>query len=281
MGEYYVLQQGEAFVLNTMPRFKLHVKPADTFEMKGIDKYSPAGKFILANSHKFAKHHLSFEDPFYGLGGLGASSAQYLLAYAALINQPKTKALLETYFNHAFSGQGTAPSGADVLAQFCGKLSYVNKKTLALASNNWPFDDLRFHIIRTNHKLATHEHLKSLHQLDTLSLGYIFKDFKNAIQMHKQNEFCDSINQYQKKLVQMKLMSENTQSLIKDLKSKTAILAAKGCGAMGLDIILLITEQNQQSAIIKHCNEMGLSYIASNEHLTDGLRVHKHEEMVC
>src|SRR5690606_6209264 len=105
--------------------------------------------------------------------------------------------LMDCYLHYAWNGQGTMPSGADLLAQTTSGICYINKSTLEVTELSWPFSDLEFHIVHTNNKLTTHTHLASLAKLDTSTLENIFKDAKNAFATSNCKNFCNAINRYQ------------------------------------------------------------------------------------
>lgn len=154
MGEYIALAGGPAIVLTTTPTFEL----LDSFsEQMPFHKDSPAGKFC----REMNISHLSWRDPYAGLGGLGASSAQFVGAYRAYCSQQNilfsADKMLETYFQFAWSGKGECPSGYDVLAQIEEQCVLIQQH--CAISYAWPFSDLGFILLHTNQKLATHEHL--------------------------------------------------------------------------------------------------------------------------
>lgn len=278
LGEYYVMQAGEAFVINTAPRFHLSCEPATKTTQQGISPHSPAAKFIADNMAIFSDFKFKFIDPYNRLGGFGASTAQFLLVYKAkhlllgITAELKKSELLQDYYRYSWNGQGMMPSGADLLAQMTGGLSYVNKKTLENTPQNWPFPDLDFHVIHTKNKLATHKHLKNLTEINTVNLQTAFMDCKQAVHSCDAALFCESVNQYHAELSKLKLVSDNSLGLIQSFAKTVNLLAAKGCGAMGADTLLLITDTNQKTAIKKVCAELNLIYIATNSSLSEGLK---------
>ncbi|WP_229776915.1 hypothetical protein, partial [Alicyclobacillus cellulosilyticus] len=111
LGEYAVLANGPALILTTSPCFKISMVAESS--LSGIHPESPAGKYWT--NCKQAKG-LSFYDPYHGLGGMGASSAQFIGAYLASLTDSEpvhVSSLLETYFNYAWNGKGLCPSGYD------------------------------------------------------------------------------------------------------------------------------------------------------------------------
>jgi mevalonate kinase len=218
LGEYAALNGESALLLTTSPCFTLalhkNVLPST------IHSHSPAGRFWQKNRR--AGYSLQWQDPYQGLGGLGASSAQFIGAYFAsntLQNLAiQHESLLEAYYQTAWSGEGCKPSGYDVLAQLqppnCAV--YINKNEHILTNITWPFNDIAFILLHTGKKLATHQHLaSSIMPADTINASY-----------HE--------------LTRLNLVAAHTLQCISELKKHKFILALKGCGALGADVILVL-----------------------------------------
>jgi mevalonate kinase len=282
LGEYYITQHGQAFLVNTAPRFSLDVTRIDVARMQrsgiresGIRESSPAGKFVSAHFDVFKNYKLSFTDPYHGLGGLGASTGEFLLIHQAYLKLNKQKfdkrTLLESYLSHAWNQKGTPPSAADLFSQMTGGVTYVNRDSLEIAGHAWPFPELEFHLIHTRNKLATHEHLT---QIETIKIDCFEEIFNSALAAFKSNAaylFCSAINNYQAELERQNLSDQYSRELIKKFRNKCSIAAAKGCGAMGSDIILLLSKCEETENIKSLCEELKLIYIACRQNLTDGM----------
>src|SRR4051794_4338735 len=80
-GEYLALSGGPSLVFASEPRFELSVT-SGAGKAEGIHADSPAGLFIKKNQDYFKNFDLVFHDPYQGKGGFGASTAQFLGAYA-------------------------------------------------------------------------------------------------------------------------------------------------------------------------------------------------------
>lgn len=282
LGEYYITQHGRALIANTEPRFFLKVTPKSLSPSSIQDKQntsgkSPAMRFITDNSATFENYELTFKDPYQGLGGLGASTAEFLLSYHAYLKLNKQtldkNKLLETYLHYAWNGVGTAPSAADLFAQSCGNLTYVNRDNLDITPYEWPFADLAFHLIHTHNKLATHEHLTKVSKIETAIFSKIVDSAMSALHSKCSTSFCEAINNYQTELKTQGLSSQHSQTLIKKFQAESQVLAAKGCGAMGSDIILLLTAPEKMKKIKQLCHKLNLTYIASKQNLTDGIHL--------
>src|SRR4051812_36096175 len=95
VGEYLALSGGPSLVITTLPRFELETDPQALRNPFAFA--SPAGKLWESDP---LKPKLKFRDPFEEAGGLGASTAQFALLYAALRGKESVtnlRDLLSTY----------------------------------------------------------------------------------------------------------------------------------------------------------------------------------------
>jgi mevalonate kinase len=228
-----------------------------------------------------------FSDPHRGKGGLGASSAQFALLYAALENwasfepaKADWKKLLEEYRACAWNGEGSAPSGADVVSQLCGGVTWYDGREFRTRSFEWKFPTLGFTLLRTGAKLATHEHLRqsgttsetkaALHE----SLRSAVLQATNSFETSNESQLVASVDQAAKALAQAGLTAERTQSLLSELRSRDGlVVAAKGCGAMGADVMLVIHERNRSREIENCARELELEICGSTDSLSQGLKI--------
>ena len=113
VGEYIALSGHPAVLLTTTPCFK--VQQIAEPKLINIHPLSPAGR-LWNDAH--CDFGLSFEDPYQGMGGMGASTAQFIGVFQALNHQlsgeREEQALLEQYEQYAWSGKGRKPSGYDL-----------------------------------------------------------------------------------------------------------------------------------------------------------------------
>lgn len=59
------------------------------------------------------------------------------------------------------------------------------------------------------------------------------------------NSLVDAVNTYHQRLLEMGLTAEHSQQQILQLKTDKNILAAKGCGALGADVLLVVVASTQ------------------------------------
>lgn len=241
VGEYIALNGGPSLVMTTEPCFTVGLNDENshaTFPM-----HSPA--WNLCQNIELDIASLSFSDPYAGIGGLGASSAQFLGAFYASRHAQKLnfsrEELLSAYLRCAWNGKGVPPSGYDVIAQHMGGCVHIDKSANIYQSYAWPFTDIAGILVHTQNKLATHEHLRTLKVSESQTkLIDIAKQTINAFTECVSDLFVSSINAYAQELDFLGLQEEYTSKIIADLHKELQILAAKGCGAMGADIVLII-----------------------------------------
>ena len=266
VGEYAALKGQSAILLTTTPCFELHTS-AQT-GLQGIHPDSPAGRW-------WAQCHLdngfSWHDPYAGLGGLGASSAQFLAVYlacAAARQQKMTrKSLLDDYQQMA-QLSGVLPSGYDVLAQYSQGCVYLNQQNEQHESFAWPFADIGFILLHSRQKLATHEHLKSLKLTDATDyLSELVDHAKIAFLQKSSYHLVEVVKAYHQALHAQGWVAEHSLNCIQRLYQETDALAIKGCGAMGADVLLLLLKQSQIQAQVSRLRQTGWHVLATHEDL--------------
>ena len=62
-------------------------------------------------------------------------------------------------------------------------------------------------------------------------------------------------------------------NLLSDLQSIPGVRAAKGCGALGADVVLVITKKDFGQGVKQYCEINGLKMLASNKDIAPGLQV--------
>lgn len=268
LGEYAAIGEGSALVLTTTPSFSLSLNESEA--ESGIHPESPAGKWLLRQS--LTKEKIHWHDPYKGQGGLGASSAQFIgvfLASCHLQNKaPTLNNLLSAYYECAWNQKGLKPSGYDVIAQSQKACVFINKKKQIVQSYPWPFKDLSFILIHSGKKLATHNHLLEVSlpkDLDTLSS--LSDDGRVAFEQSDTEKLVHSINCYHKKLAELGLVAQHSYELIHQLSNLKEVLAIKGCGAMGSDLIIIVCQQQDKQNLIQQLLAQGHHALATEDNL--------------
>jgi mevalonate kinase len=271
LGEYAAIAGAPAIILTTSPCFEVTL----THEpgLQGIHPESPAGR--LWTEQGPADQGLLWHDPYHGRGGLGASSAQWLGAYRAVFfSRDKgpmgvsSDEMLQAYFHSAWSGIGMRPSGYDVWAQSLQGCVYLHGQKAFSHGDIWPFDDLAFILVHTGKKLATHQHLQALALSSQMEpLIQMVESAKSAFESGNSMRVIDAVNAYHQQLLQMGLVASHSLEQIDAWKAHPDVLAIKGCGAMGADVLLLLVPRTRLAAFSAHLKSMKQDVLATSEQL--------------
>ncbi len=269
LGEYAALAGESAIVLTTYPCFELRLVNTPTLD--GIHPESPAG--VWWNSQNHINYGLSWHDPYNSCGGLGASSAQFLGAYLASCHlnnmSPDPNELMHAYYQVSWQGIGLKPSGYDVIAQAQNGCVFINKNQKQIHSYSWPFNDISFTLLHTGIKLATHHHLQQSDlPIDIVTLSTIVNTAHRAFKEHNSVQLIQAVNAYHESLNQLNLVAEHSLALIARLKdSCSEIRAIKGCGALGADMLLLISKTEDTLSLHQKLKQNNLAILSSEREL--------------
>jgi mevalonate kinase len=233
LGEYIALEGKPVLIVNTSPRFQLQ-EYQDTIPDSKIIPQSPAGRLLQS----IEIDNVRFIDPYKGKGGLGASSAQFLLVLASKQKIHSFKELLTIYKSYVESG-----SGADIVSQWKGGIVLYHRNKSIVESHDWPFEKQGFFLLRTGKKLKTHEHLSKDLIYPTGELTEIANSGIKAFLNKDITNFSKAITDYSNKLRGSDLVDENTLGMLDKIRKIPGVLAAKGCGAMGADIIFVLVDK--------------------------------------
>lgn len=271
LGEYLALHQGPALLAATSPSFKLSCFDNASIDVQSNQLYthdihpqSPAGRLLADHRHLFKDMTLSFYDPHNGLGGFGASGAQFLGVYQAiqtLNNEPFNQDhLAMIYRRYHDSG-----SGADIITQLYGQITLFKGIDNLPETIDWPFTNLGFMLVRTGFKLHTHDHLKALsYDLPFASMSDLVVQAVCALHQNNELSFIQAIHDYGELLQKHDLLYEPVKPLIQSWQQRDGVVAVKGCGAMGADVLLVLYKKN----VLK---DHDYDYVACDTNLTRGL----------
>jgi hypothetical protein len=277
IGEYGALNGGPALMLATPPRFVLKsaLCLGTQCQRTGLEGKGPAS--VLLNDRAFNDYEFQFFDPHRGRGGLGASSAQYLLLHAFynwLKFQPtRADRLLQMYRETVRSQIDVLPSGYDILSQFRGNISFIHWKWSIFETVEWPFPDLEIFVLRGPLKIATHEHLKSIHLKDTSDFEQIAQESMDAITAKDQDSFLKTINDFGALLQAKDLTVAESIAMQKTIREHKSVLAVKGCGALGADVLIAAVPMNESANFNSFLNTQKIEVISKLSQRTPGLKV--------
>jgi len=245
LGEYVAMYGGPAMVALTNPCFGMDMT-------KRLHPACMAAR--LWHDQRGAPCDWGLKDPYVAKGGMGASSAEFLLAYQALFTSESINLLdlHQTFLRYANNGTGRLPSGYDVLAQTGQGCVVVESSPLKVNSMPWNLDELGFVLVHTENKLATHTHLSQLDlDLNWKVLANHVEQGCEAMLASDADQWLQAIDSFYQNVLQQHLVSSYTQHLISKWKSQMPILAAKGCGAMGSDVIVMFARVENITDIVE------------------------------
>ncbi|NKB47633.1 MAG: hypothetical protein GKR77_07585 [Legionellales bacterium] len=280
IGEYLALTGGPTLILTTAPPFKLTVSQPGR-AVSHLHPHSPAGRLLQAHPQLADTYHFEFHDPYQQQGGLGASSAQFLLVYQALHQLAQTpliswqqstiETLLTCYQTHSWSGQGLPPSGADLVAQAIGGVCHFTRKPFALTQYTWPFPQMDGTVVHTRHKLATHQHLMNHPSSPNKTLLTLAQQAVAAFQQPCALTFAQTLQAYGDCLANYDLVTDASRNWLATIQTLTGVLASKGCGALGADTLFILTEADATTTVRQWLIQHQLPVIATTEQITTGL----------
>jgi mevalonate kinase len=277
LGEYAVLHNGPAVVLAHGPRFSLRIDEAETGTAEGIHPKSPAGQFMRLQPDKFARLAARFLDPYGGQGGFGASSAQFVSVFAWSKLQSSPWARLNFSVEDAWRafkdldhGAGQPPSGADVVAQILGDVTVFAADPFSAQAVKWPFQDLVVMLAPTGQKLATHEHLRERLPVSD-RLMRLAEEGRDALLASDRSRFVAAFTGYAAELEELQLVTTHTRGLIAAAASNPDVIAVKGCGAMGADVMAVLVERPKVHEVEKYLNEHGLRVASTSDRIEAGV----------
>ena len=268
VGEYGALVEGGCLLLNTDPRF---------VQLKN-------GQFL---------------DPHQQRGGFGASSAKWLCKYLSCNHLTKNEnerlldvkrdeldvklaiKLREAYQKEIKQSEPTLkiiPSGVDILSQCIGHVAYIDVKKNIFKPLSWPFNDLNFLIFPTGNKAFTLEHLKKDIKIqDCKLLSEKSQNVIDAFLKHRKSQFLSTLNNFDSCLENLGFCCEQTLSLKKHIKKYFPQVIVKGCGALGMDTLLLICPSDifldVKSFIKKDILSRQDDPLITHQDLTDGIAI--------
>ncbi|MCB0414053.1 MAG: hypothetical protein KDD50_06955 [Bdellovibrionales bacterium] len=293
VGEYLALEGGPSLVAATGPRFGLsilEVESPEKVKVEGISPLSPAGKWIRDHQADFSRHSFEFCDPHNGKGGFGASTAQFLFVFAwskfleckkiDFESLDKIQEIWSSYREYGTLSDTPKPSGADLIAQLVGGISSLewhNDEITELKTYCWDFEEQSFSLFRTGTKVRTHEHLRDLKaglkpELKEALLKSSLKA-KKALYESDAFNFLIALQEYYKTLNQNQLVAPHTQVLVDNFYQSESVLGVKGCGALGADVLFVLSELEKANNVKALAGVVGLELVSTSEDMSSGLEL--------
>lgn len=264
LGEYSVTGNGKAVVLLSEPCFEASFSAGS---QPGLS--SPIEKFIGLYPKELSNVCCDFVDPYQGIGGFGSSSAEFLawIKYCYhmkgeefdIANGDHYKQALQDFIACSSSATGLRPSGADMIAQNSGGLAFVDLACSNITNITWPFKGVDICLAHTKNKVATHEHLAKIKSGGDFScLSRNVDRFKESLVSNCLDGVVGSINSSCTELDRLGFLHPRSKEIINSALKHDFCLAAKGCGAMGADVILFVYHSSFFEKMKKFLNSEGL-----------------------
>ncbi len=285
LGEYAVLEGGPCLGAATSPCFEMVFRESDRIQTlpAGIHPDSPAGNFFSDHKNIFETFDGKFFDPLAGMGGFGASTAQYLglwgfremvikkRSYEDLLKSASIKEMIHEYRNFSSRKNGRVPSGADLVMQLFGGFTWINSSSWEVQKLNWPWSDQIGFFISTGNKVSTHTHLQDLSDFNPSELFRVLQQSRSDLKAKKADHWLESIGYYSQALGLLGLVAPETLALVQTLRSWPGVKAAKGCGAMGADVVFCVVDSMGEEEFQSHALKNQLRIVASTKNFSLGL----------
>ncbi len=248
---------GEYAALIGMPTLTVAVEPCFNFESnpnlsKAFHPDSPAG---LLNPEIKG----NFQDPYQEIGGMGRSSAEFI---AAASHSTSIKSIWEVWDlyrkiltdkknTEKKNTEKNIPSGVDVLTQLQGGYCLTEVRAKHLETSSWAFVDLDWIALITGNKTKTHEHLAKPLNLDWELIEKLNFQIVESWKTQNSETFIKSMNLWREFLFDSQLEVSATTELVDFFLDVAGVCSAKGCGALGSDVVLIIFEKNNSTQLEK------------------------------
>ncbi len=256
---------------------------------------SPAGRWLdranvaITKQDSFS-HAIQFKDPFQGKGGMGASTAEFAGAWvfrkwltdrtewkfngsivASLedhrdriapcwksdrIGSQRFRDILDDYRETTKLG-----SGADLVSQVAGGVAVWDGRIDEMRRFTWPFRDLAMTLVMTGKKMATHTHLAGLAPLDVAvrsEMGEFVEEAVQAFALSDADRLIASVRGVGKVLDENGRLADHSRTLLEELADCSGVRAAKGCGAMGSDVLVILHDRSASDTITEFCESNSL-----------------------
>lgn len=271
-GEYAILQGGSAIGLSTKPYFEFSEADKPNFEKIEIHPESAAGLYLKSKDKKDQTLFLKNE---YGVGGFGQSTAEFIYVWLKINQQtwPLAKNLhlkiYQDYLNLFSENPAARPSGADILTQINNGISiFKNDQTAAVTSMHWPFNNYEVLVFSTGLKIKTHEHLQTLDRKHCRDLVGLSDEVAQSFKDQNFDLFLNSMQAWIKALEDKGLTHPNVLEMSSAFKDNFADSVFKPCGALGADVVAIITPKTTVKAVINYANANNLKYQTSSSDLS-------------
>lgn len=247
-GKFFL--SGEYAALRGMPTISVAVKPEFQFQsdFQKSFKFHPDSPAGLLNPTEIQG---VLTDPYQGWGGMGLSTAEFIINYAMTHAEQKLETLkVWQAYRKLLESHINVPSGVDLITQLEGGYVATQMSSHLIEKKSWGFHSLKWCLALTGNKLKTHEHLKSdLKELNWSEVEGINSEINLSFASKNEKEFVTKLNDWRELLNNSGLETSLTTELISEIKKDKNVVFAKGCGAMGSDAIWILFHSDSQVSL--------------------------------
>lgn len=266
VGEYAVLDGGEALGLATAPCFELSDNQTEYHPMSAV------GLFCSQSKIKFANEILN---P-YVAGGFGQSTAEFLFAWLHKNQQISDNQRVDVFNEYrslflSNEHQKKTPSGADLMTQVLGKVTHFRQPVELSTSYLWPDWDLSFFVISTGIKIQTHDHLENLDRTKISELKHYCKPVIQCFINQNSSEFIKHLSLWSAELEKLSLQHIDVLKIKNHLLKNPKIILVKPCGALGADVCLVFCKPSDKLEIRTFLHDQNYKIQATESDLSEGL----------
>lgn len=170
--------------------------------------------------------------------------------------------------------QGRSPSGADIIGPFVGGLCMVQREPALLFEKTiWPFSDKAVLLFHTKKKMPTHDHISQIQEIPDKLLAEQMAKVLQGLQMKDWDCFIAGLSGYRQEVQNKGWLAQHSAEILSYLDTHPKVKFAKGCGAMGSDVVAVFCAKNVKAELIDEIQEKGLILMASEENITDGISI--------
>lgn len=264
---------GEYGALKGFPTLSVAVEPGFIFQSSdasfALHPDSPAGRFLPKLEVRG-----TLQDPYASTGGMGKSTAEFLVKYFADTEASKSVEDVWKAYRYVTRDQSTPPSGVDVATQVLGGYCVTEWSKNRFEQTNWSFENLDWAVILTGYKVKTHEHLETLKNLSWDEIQKINHKLAEAFQLNNEAQFIAYMRIWREFLLKSGLEVPTTTEIVEALLEIPGVMAAKGCGALGSDAVFVLFEKSATKLMEKVLEDWNAnSVIRSSQVTTNGVEV--------
>ncbi|MEC8063408.1 MAG: hypothetical protein VX112_00995 [Pseudomonadota bacterium] len=287
LGEYAVLEYRQALLIASKPGFSIDVKNATSCDAFGAIKQSLGFLHSCPIEREWQScfeispfRVMLQQKPLKGFGSSGAWmwTALILRFYFQHGIWPeldshffqKSMSYYFTLYNHL--PKRRRPSGGDMASQYFGLCSHIDLHKLVCHKMSWPFIGIGFVLLSTGAKVQTYQHL-SMASFTVVDLQNIFDRALTAWYDRNASVFIREFIHYQNTLAKQGLQHPNTTFLLEKVSNSSGFIAAKGCGALGAEVICVLYDSNFKQQCLDYYLTLDLHVIATDSDLSPGLSV--------